>query len=759
MMGDIKLFRLSGSGVGELEAQSVAAEKSLPNFVERHLGLKLFALAFILAGVTQLTAPAAETDGTAFAQNNEKAAGHLQPGTGMTNGPTSKPGADGGSSGIAGGFVIASKDMELSRALTSRLLSGPACLPVSFMLDGKAVNGIPAGWGPVSHRRRIDANLIETTFEGCDAKTGLGLRVECVEYLDYPAVEWVAWLTNRGNQPTPIISDIAALDGRFDGASPVLHHNNGDFYSEKGYDEQETALGQDVSLRFAPSGGRPCDNAFPYYRVAFKDYGLSIAIGWPAQWSAAFTGLDGGVRIRAGQEKTHLRLMPGETVRTPRMTVMSWTGDATRAANLWRRWYRDHVLPRTNGRPLGPMSVAHGTDDGEEFTAATGKNQVQYMDLWAKRGIRFDVWWIDAGWYPCYDNEHRRRWPNTGTWEPDPERFPAGLKSVSDHAARQGADLLIWFEPERVTPGTSLDREHPDWLLRVKGSGNRLLNLGNPACRQWLTDHVCKLIQDNGIKVYRQDHNFAPLQFWRDNDAEDRQGMNENLHVQGYLRYWDDLLARNPGLWIDSCASGGRRNDMETMRRSVPLHYTDYGYGNHPVKLSFHHTLFQWLPYFKEVSLSWDLDAPARYDTRVDSFSYHCGLGPMIIPAIDIRRDDYDYDLLKKMLGIWRRAAGLMIDGDYYPLTPIHRSPEKWVARQFDCPETGRGFIQGIRLPACAEETLVVHPKAIRADAIYLLENPESGETKELAGRALEQAGLTFTLPKRQGAIWFYRVQ
>ncbi len=62
------------------------------------------------------------------------------------------------------------------------------------------------------------------------------------------------------------------------------------------------------------------------------------------------------------------------------------------------------------------------------------------------------------------------------------------------------------------------------------------------------------LIKDNGIKIYRQDLNFEPLEYWRKNEAEDRQGINENLHVQGYLKYWDDLLARNPGLWIDSCA-------------------------------------------------------------------------------------------------------------------------------------------------------------------------------------------------------------
>jgi hypothetical protein len=55
---------------------------------------------------------------------------------------------------------------------------------------------------------------------------------------------------------------------------------------------------------------------------------------------------------------------------------------------------------------------------------------------------------------------------------------------------------------------------------------------------------VCSLIRDNGIRIYRQDHNFAPLEFWRTNEADDRRGMRENLHVQGYLRYWDDLLAR-----------------------------------------------------------------------------------------------------------------------------------------------------------------------------------------------------------------------
>jgi alpha-galactosidase len=648
--------------------------------------------------------------------------------------------------------------MAQSRAWAQCYLANAAGLPVSFKLDGKPVRGIPKEWRPVARRRILDANIVETVFEGSDPATGLHLRVECAEYRDYPVVEWVAWFGNQGQDPTPVISDILALDGAFAGFGAVLWNCNGDFCNAEGYTPRETPLPAEATARFAPNGGRPCDGAFPYYRLVFQNWGLALAIGWPAQWAAQFKGVAAGVEVRAGQEKTSLRLLPGERIRTPRMTILAWAGDSSRAVNLWRRWYLAHVLPRPNGQPMRPCLACAATDEGEEFTAATEENQVRYIGKFIQHGIHPDVWWIDAGWYPCYNEQRERKWWLTGTWEPDPERFPRGLKPISDCAARAGADLLVWFEPERVVPGSKLDREHPEWLLKLaEGDSNRLLYLGNPACRQWFTDYVCELIRDNGIKIYRQDHNFSPLEHWRKNDAPDRQGMNENLHVQGYLQFWDDLLARNPGLWIDSCASGGRRNDLETMRRSVPLHYTDFGYGDHPVKLAFHRTLYEWIPYFKECTLAWDLQGNSRFDHAVDSYSYHCGLAPMLFATVDIRRDDYDFAGAGKMIAIWRRAAGLILQGDYYQHTPFHRSPREWVAWQFDCPETGRGLVQGIRLPEAPQETITIQPRGIDPDAKYCFENPESGETREIPGKDLINAGFTLALPPRSGAIWFYR--
>lgn len=133
----------------------------------------------------------------------------------------------------------------------------------------------------------------------------------------------------------------------------------------------------------------------------------------------------------------------------------------------------------------------------------------------------------------------------------DKSRFPRGLAPLGQACAQAGAQLLLWFEPERVRPQTCLAENHPQWLLHArKDDGtemeNMLLNLGDPACLQALTAHINALIQEAGVKIYRQDFNFDPAPYWDQNEAPDRVGMLENLHVQGYLAYWDALRPGKP---------------------------------------------------------------------------------------------------------------------------------------------------------------------------------------------------------------------
>ena len=65
------------------------------------------------------------------------------------------------------------------------------------------------------------------------------------------------------------------------------------------------------------------------------------------------------------------------------------------------------------------------------------------------------------------------------------------------------------------------------------------------------------------------------LSIWRKADTEGRRGITEIKYINGLYALWDRLLERFPHLLIDNCASGGKRIDIETLRRSVPLWRSD----------------------------------------------------------------------------------------------------------------------------------------------------------------------------------------
>lgn len=646
------------------------------------------------------------------------------------------------------------QDMALIAKLAPYL--SPENIPLSFRCGGRLIRGIPAEFRPRVSRRRVDANMEMTVIEGTDER-GLHLRAEYLEYRDFPVTEWVAYLSNHGSEDTPVLSEIRILDTVFAGANPRFVHGTGDNCQPTGYEMSTTPLAAGpVTTHPYDHSGTPCCGASPYMRLLFDDWQLRIAVGWPAQWTATAASVEGGAQLRVGQQRTHLAIRPGETMRTPRVNLLGCAGDEAHSINLWRRWYLEHILPREEGQPIPPKLCLHVfAEDGPEFTGATEVQQVEGIETYVRRGLKPDIWWIDAGWYTCNLN-----WPYVGTWAHDPERFPRGLRPVGAACDRAGAQLLLWFEPERVHHGTWLATEHPEWILYRQGENagehNGLLNLASPEVQDWLIEHVDGLIKEYGVRVYRQDFNYDPMPNWVANEAADRVGALENLHVQGYLRYWDELIRRNPGLWIDSCASGGRRNELETMRRAVPLHYTDVGYGEHPIKQKQHRYMFEWIPYFRAHNMNW-CSPEGEYGKGsfpVDRYSYHCALAPSLTDMTDRQAPEAEMALAREMTALWRRAAELMLRGDYYPLTECRKSAADYYAMQFEDGERGEGLLQVVRNSQCADESFIAR---LRVDAgwVYRFVNPETGDEFERDGAALGE-GLDIRIPRRSGAVWFY---
>jgi alpha-galactosidase len=610
----------------------------------------------------------------------------------------------------------------------------PAELPFSFLYDEKPSAKLLATWPRMRGTIRLPKDRTQHTFTWSDANTGLEVRCVIVEYADFPVVEWTVYCKNTGRKETPLIENLQAIDvalKRGDAGEFLLDYNKGDTSAADLYQPLRRVLAPDTSLRLAPVGGRGTNHAFPYYSLSMPGGGLILAVGWPGQWSTTFARDAGsGLRIVAGQEITHLKLRPGEEIRSPLAAFLFWEGDdRQRAQNLWRRWMFAHNLPRTAGDKLPPPIMPSNTSmEFNEMCDANEENQSLFIDRYLAERIPIDFWWMDAGWYPC------KSWGQTGTWEPDLTRFPRGLRAVSDYARGKGVKTIVWFEPERVASGTWLSQKHPEWLL-----GGKLLDLGNPAARKWITDHVNRVISEQGIDIYRQDFNMDPLDFWRSNDAPNRQGMTENLHVQGYLAYWDALRQRHPSLVIDSCASGGRRNDLETMRRAVALHPTDYNYWHLAAKQAFHQSLFAWLPYFGSNTLPCD---------TIDAYAIRSGHAMSCIMGYDLRRRDLDYALLRRLTTEARLAAAYYC-GDYYPLTPYSICEEDWLAWQFHRPESQDGLVEAFRRPRNRQASAAFKLRGLDPRAVYEITDFDREDPIRATGRKLMEQGLRVTASRR----------
>lgn len=811
----------------------------------------------------------------------------------------------------------------------------------SFVYDGRDSAELLPKLKSKFASRRLDENRTRIAWTWTDPATGLRVRSEGVKYDDFQAVEWTLYFRNEGSKDTPILERISALDHKLQ-RSPkakefALHHNVGSPANGNDYGPLETPLGPGAGKRIGALGGRPTNSDMSYFNVAYGNGGTMVVVGWPGQWTSEFRrDARAGLSISAGQELTHFRLHPGEEVRSPLIVLMDYKGDWIDGQNQWRRWMMAHGMPKPGGELPKPMLLASSGRAYIEMLGANEANQVMHIDRYLELGLKIDYWWMDAGWYI-----QQTGWPQVGTWEVDPKRFPKGFRPISDHAHAKGVKILVWFEPERVAPNTWLAENRPEWLLspfqglitrqskelggtepcvnlnnsenelawagikwaphqlafhpgpkgeysvvrftapssgkyrfdatfsaidqqattdyhvmaggkplirgfiRLNGqgprapvmtvldlragetldfvvgygngdyrfdstglaavvtgpdgkahdaatefatdrdpnglwsygwlapgtepdpttfkpyakaepagsSGNRLLNLGNPDAWKWLVEHVDKLIVEQGIDLYRQDFNFDPLPYWRAADAPDRQGITEIKHVTGYLAYWDELRKRHPNMLIDSCASGGRRNDLETMRRSVPLWRSDYAY--EPIgHQCMTYGISMWLPYHGTGTVA-TTDAPYYGGgfTKVDPYAFWSNTAPSLGCGVDVREVGIDYGAWRRLLSAWRQASESYY-GDFYPLTPWTRNDDVWMAWQYNRPNKSDGIVQVFRRQKAGTDSVRLKLRGLDPKATYrvrAIEGP-AVERDSWTGKELMESGLSVTLRDRPAA-------
>lgn len=631
--------------------------------------------------------------------------------------------------------------------------------PFSFNYDDNKSAAFLKSWKTEWSTVKSENGSSQQTLTLSDPETKLECRCEVTTFDKYPAVEWVIYFKNNGSAPSPIIDDILPLDTDLEigkDQPAIVHYAKGSDCKIDDFEPLENKIGIIYPLHLAPQCGRSSDGTLPFFNLDMGSEGVIGAIGWTGAWKADITRLedDTHLNLSAGMKKTHLKLMPGEEIRTPRILLLFWEDDRTGAHNMLRRFILDHHSPYYDGKVIqGPICEAAWGEN-------TDYNQIQKARWWKDNNIPLEYFWIDAGWHG--DGEYHEQahastgqwWVHVGNWWPNKTTYPNGLKPVGDALKEMGYGFVLWMEPERVFKDTYFTREHPEWLLGPDGD-NYLFNLGLPDARRALTDMVLETLTEGKVTCYRQDFNFDPSPYWEKADAPDRVGMSEIRHIEGLYAFWDELRARIPNLVIDNCASGGRRIDLETISRSIPLWRSDY----------------QCAPDFDPIGMQGQTQGLApwvplstgcynRKDTP-DTYAFRSALGPGIVMNLNI----YGPGISCHIPFEWIRNAmneefevRKYFYGDFYPLMSYSLADDVWAAWQYDRPDLGEGMVVAMRRPKSPFTTITAPLHGLDTDAVYELRSADGTGTIRVKGIELADNGLAIEISEKPGsALYIYK--
>lgn len=648
-------------------------------------------------------------------------------------------------------------------------------IPFSFTYNGKRIKGLGGDFTLIRSETEGEGEK-ETKNFTLSLSGELYVTLKLTHYYSHGVTEWTVWFENTSDFESGIISDVKT-ELSFEGSYPVLKGIRGDHvnqYSPYSIDMQNNAVS------FASESGRATHINFPYFNLEYGDGGAMLAIGWAGTWTADFSS-DGERTLYTASSVNGLKtyLKPGEKIRTALFVLAPYTKrNEHYATNFWRDWYIKYNLPKASadGSPLKPFSTCClASDTG--LPNSDGSISERYttwrpsLEKMISENVKVDFRWVDAGWYVCPDGTSAEPfvkghdwWDTVGTWELDPAKWPGKTFLESTEFAREnGMKTLVWFEPERVSDPENLAKSYgydPEWAIFTgeKRADGRILvsnNIGNEKCRRWVTDRICKMLRENKVELYREDNNcdVAALWYYMDKrEGEGRRGITEAKFIDAHYKMWDDIIECTLSYggcgFVDSCASGGGRNDLESMRRSVPLLRSDSDRTTAALRLSMTTAFNKWIPFCgansKEKKA--ELAATGVSDPYVWRASY--------LPALNVDSqfvcdESQDFGMLRFGIDEWKTVSPFMLS-EFYTLTPWHSERDicDFTAFCYYDPEREEGVILGFAQERCNRTELKIRLPFASATDRYVITDRDSGK-EETVGDSLS---LRFT-PRRSARL------
>ncbi|MHB8216269.1 MAG: alpha-galactosidase [Candidatus Sulfotelmatobacter sp.] len=285
--------------------------------------------------------------------------------------------------------------------------------------------------------------------------------------------------------------------------------------------------------------------------------GLGV-LGWRAnvQSSTPSTVIFAGTILikdkKTGPSPT-FELAPGEAVETPLSFFSLAKGDTDDAGNETFRYLKQYIFPAPlPNSPLVTYCIWLTERNSEELL-------LKELEL-AKR-VGFDVFYHDATWYEGASVvPGMNDWTlGLGSYEESKEKFPHGIKNLSDAVHAMGLKFGLWIDPGNVDAARVASGEIPeDWLAMIDGKTlgtthpslaiTKQLCLGDPKVVAWIEKQLGDIIEKWHLDWIKWDPSSTVS--YECNRTDHGHGRTDGAYAayRGRMEIMRYLLARFPNL-------------------------------------------------------------------------------------------------------------------------------------------------------------------------------------------------------------------
>ena len=328
--------------------------------------------------------------------------------------------------------------------------------------------------------------------------------------------------------------------------------------------------------RFGQCGSLPVREWFPWAALEDIEAGVfwGAQLSTPGSWHLEVSRLKDKVILSGGLPTRDfgdwwITLQPGESFTTPEAVLACVAGDLDDLCHALTFAQKEAAAVQPTAS--GPFPVIFN-----EWCSTWGEPTHDYVVASAEAIARHqiaDALVIDDGWAHKPSGGDIQ---NNGDWVVDTERFPNGLRATTEAIRALGIVPGIWFEHECVTEGAEAFEKTPLHLHRdglpVQVGTRRFWDLRNAGAEAYLAERVIRRLRDDGFSYLKIDYNDClPAGV----DGPCSAGENLRQHLLGVQRFTERIRREVPGIFIESCSSGGHRLEPSFQAISAISQFSD----------------------------------------------------------------------------------------------------------------------------------------------------------------------------------------